>query len=157
MNRSIFLDTGPLGILTNPRRPAATVEMLRWAADHLRAGNRLLVPAIADFEVRRELMRMDRVSGIAALDTWNGLPHDRYVVLTDTALRLAAHLWAQARKEGTPTADPKALDGYVLIAAQALDFQRIHDLDPADVVVATVNVGHLSRFVAAEHWVGISP
>ena len=29
MSRTIFLDTGPLGILTNPKKPTDTVEALR--------------------------------------------------------------------------------------------------------------------------------
>jgi len=38
------------------------------------------------------------------------------------------------------------VDGDVILAAQATT------LGVADVVVATTNVGHLSRFVAAEIW-----
>jgi len=29
MSRTIFLDTGPLGILTNPKKPTETVDALR--------------------------------------------------------------------------------------------------------------------------------
>jgi predicted nucleic acid-binding protein len=157
MNRTIFLDTGPLGILTNPKRPADTVDALRWAASHLRAGNRLLVPSVADYEVRRELVRLGRTSGIASLDAWNALPSGRYVPLMDSALRLASNLWAQARNAGTPTADPKELDCDVLIAAQALDYQSVHGLTSAEIVMATVNVGHLSQFLPADLWQNITP
>ena len=55
----------------------------------------------------------------------------------------AAELWAQARNSGLPTADPKALDCDVILAAQALE---------KDGIVATENVGHLSRFVDARDW-----
>ena len=158
MSRAIFLDTGPLGVLTNPKKPAETVEALRWAAGHIRAGNRLLVPSIADFEVRRELVRLGRAAGVASLDAWNALPSDRYVPLTDSALRLAADLWAQARNAGTPTADPKELDCDVLIAAQALDYAAARGLAaPGGLVIATTNVGHLGRFLAADLWQDIRP
>ena len=157
MSRTIFLDTGPLGILTNPKKPTDTVDALRWAAGHLRAGNRFLVPSVADYEVRRELVRLGRAAGIASLDAWNALPSGRYVPLTDSALRLASNLWAQARNAGTPTADPKELDCDVLIAAQALDYQSVHGLTSGEIVMATVNVGHLAQFLPAVLWQNIKP
>jgi len=58
-------------------------------------------------------------------------------------MRQAAEFWAQARKAGRATADDKALDGDVILAAQA------HQVGA---VVATENVGHLSRFVDARNW-----
>jgi predicted nucleic acid-binding protein len=152
----IFLDTGPLGILTNPNRPTATLDGLQWAADHLRAGNRLMVPSIADYEVRRELTRLNRPNSLLALDTWNSLPSDRYVPLTDAALRRAASLWARARNVGTATADGKELDCDVLIAAQALEYQAQHQIADSDIVIATVNVGHLAQFCAAVLWTNIT-
>jgi len=61
----------------------------------------------------------------------------------------AAELWALARNRGTPTADPKELDGDVILAAQA---------EQVRAVVATDNVGHLSRFVQAKLLpAGLSP
>src|SRR5690242_15063352 len=47
---------------------------------------------------------------VAALDAWNSAVPGRYLSLTDSALRLAVKLWAQARNAGTFTADPKDLD-----------------------------------------------
>lgn len=78
MNLFIFLDTGPLGIITNPKRPPETVEMLLWAATQIRAGHRFFVPAIADYEVRRELVRLRRAAGIKTLNAWNQATPDRY-------------------------------------------------------------------------------
>ena len=154
---TIFLDTSPLGIISNPKKPPVTVDALRWVASHLRAGNRIMVPAIADFEVRRELVRLGKTKSVVSLNHWNALPSDRYVSLTDSALRRAADLWAQSRNAGTPTADPKELDCDVLIAAQALEYQAIHSLAPGQVVLATVNIGHLSQFLAADLWQNILP
>ena len=58
----------------------------------------------------------------------------------------AAELWADARRRGKPTADPKELDADVILAAQAIE---------AGAIVATENVGHLSRYVTARHWSAI--
>jgi len=151
VSRTVFLDTGPLGVLTNPKKPPETVAALGWAVTLMSAGHRLVVPAIADYEVRRELERAGKTAGLVALDAWNAARPDRYLPLTDTALRLASRLWARARNSGTPTGDPKELDCDVLIAAQALDT----GIARTDFVVATVNVGHLSLFVPADTWMNI--
>ena len=63
-------------------------------------------------------------------------------------MRLAAHLWAQARQGGLPTADRHALDADMILAAQILSAGH----QPTDFVVATGNVSHLSRFVPADLW-----
>jgi len=153
MSLTVFLDTGPLGILTNPKRPPETVRALTWAITMIQARHRFMVPAIADYEVRRELERAGKLAGLAALDAWNGATPERYLPLSDSALRLGARLWARARVTGVMTADPKELDADVLIAAQALDV----GLAPADFIVATVNVGHLALFVPADRWENITP
>lgn len=153
MSLTVFLDTGPLGLITNPNRPPNAAACLQWAVDMMTAGHRLLVPAIADYEVRRELERAGKTRGIAALDAWNTAYPDRYLPLSDSALRLGAKLWAQARNAGMATADPKELDGDVLIAAQALDT----GLAPSDFIIATVNVGHLALFAPADLWTNITP
>jgi predicted nucleic acid-binding protein len=117
------------------------------------AGHRPIVPVIAGYEVQRELERVGQRRGLAQLDAFNAARSDRYLALTDDALRLAAKLWAQARNAGMPTADPKELDCDVLIAAQALT----RGVPTSDLVIATTNVGHLARFVPADLWTNITP
>ena len=104
----------------------------------------VLIPEIADYEVRRELLRANKAGGLARLDALAGLLE--YLPLTRAVMRQAAVLWAQARQQGRPTADDKALDGDVILAAQAIT------LGATDVVIATTNVGHLSRFAPAALW-----
>jgi hypothetical protein len=60
-------------------------------------------------------------------------------------------LWAQARQQGQPTAGDKTIDGDMVLIAQA------KALEVPDVVIATTNVGHLSRFIAADLWQNILP
>ena len=151
MSLTVFLDTGPLGILTNPKRPLETVKALKCARNLMSEGHRFIVPAIADYEVRRELERADKTKGIAALDAWNAAYPGRYLPLSDQALRLGATLWARARRTGKATADPKELDGDVLIAAQAIST----GIPPTEFIVATGNVGHIGLFVPAALWTEI--
>ncbi|MEP0893129.1 hypothetical protein NDI36_01535 [Leptolyngbya boryana FACHB-1624] len=69
---------------------------------------------------------------------------------TETMLQ-AATFWAEIRRSGQPTADPKALDGDVILAAQAHLLQD----ETTQVIVATTNVAHLSRLVTALDWQAI--
>jgi predicted nucleic acid-binding protein len=149
----VFLDAGPLGLVTNPKKTPDTIAAAQWVIGMEAAGHRFLVPAIADYEVRRELVRAGKRRGIARLDAFNAAEPDRFLSVTDTALLLAADLWARARNAGTATADPKELDADVLIAAQALDM----GLPPTDFIIATVNVGHLALFAPADLWTNIMP
>jgi predicted nucleic acid-binding protein len=153
MNRVIVLDAGPLGLATQPRRTAETVAIRACLARVMTAEYRVVVPAIADFEVRRELERAGKHRSLARLDAFNAARSDRYLPLTDDALRFAATLWASARRQGRPTADSKELDCDVILAAQALTL----DIPPSELVVVTTNVGHLSLFVTASAWRDVVP
>jgi hypothetical protein len=66
-------------------------------------------------------------------------------------MRLAAQLWADVRRRGLSTADSKELDVDVILAAQVLDTRR----PLSDIIVATSNPAHISRFVPADLWANI--
>ena len=148
MSGVVVLDTGPLGLLTNPNNTPQPRACRAWLATLRAAGRRVIVPDIADYEVRRELIRIQSHSALANLDAF-GVQLD-YLPLTTDAMRRAAELWAQARHSGQPMAPDPALDGDVILVAQALTLNTA-------VVVATGNPGHLTRFVAAELWSNIIP
>ncbi len=153
MSLTVFLDAGPLGLITKPKKTPDAIIAAQWVIEMMFAGHRFIVPAIADYEVRRELERAGKTAGILALDAWNNSYPDRYLPLSDSALKLATKLWAHARNSGNPTADPKELDGDVLIAAQALDL----GLPTSEFVIATVNVAHIVLFAPAVLWTNIRP
>lgn len=115
----------------------------------LAAGSRVIVPEIADYEVRRELLRANKTAGLARLDELGR--RLEYLPITTAAMRQAAEFWAEARRQGHPTASDESIDGDVILAAQALS------LGDSDVVVATTNVDHISRFVRADQWDRIAP
>ena len=153
MGKVIVLDSGPLGLLTNSLRFPITAAINQWVFDATTAGHKVIVPAVADYEVRRELERARKTAGILRLDVFNAAEQGRYLPLTDDAIKLAAKLWAEARQQGYPTAAPHELDADVLIAAQALTMS----VAPTDLVVATVHMGHLGRYVTADTWTQIVP
>lgn len=145
-----MLDTGPLGSVTHPRAEKNR-EALAWLKRLNDEGVRVIVPEICDYELRRELLRRGATTGVRRLDALGR--EAGYAPITTEAIRLAAELWARARREGYPTAADPALDADVILAAQASLLSTGGD----DVVVATTNVAHISRFVAAEEWQEITP
>ena len=144
MSRTIVLDSGPLGLVTNPGGSKEAAACGQWLLNAAAGGATVMVPEIADYEVRRELLRARRTAGIARLDAL--IAQVEYLAITTSAMRQAATFWAEVRQQGRPTAADPALDGDVILAAQAATLGR------ADVIVATTNVRHLSRFVPAELW-----
>jgi hypothetical protein len=151
----VFLDSGPYGLVTNPKESPESRACKGWLRHLVRAGHQPLVPAIVDYEVRRELKLYRRSTGLHNLDVFKSTYG--CVDITPDALLQAAEFWAIARRSGLPTADRLALDADVILAAQAAT------LDPAmwgmpgsRVVIATDNVGHLARFVDARKWRDIS-
>jgi len=144
VNRIVLLDAGPLGLVTNPKHSPLSLACTQWLQSLVAGGNRVIVPEIADYEVRRELLRANKTKGIAHLDALAQLLE--YLPITTVAMRQAALFWAQARQQGQPTASDKTIDGDMILAAQAMT------LGVSDVVIATTNVGHLSRFAPAELW-----
>jgi len=144
----VLLDTGPLGLVTNPRRSPQSAACATWLQSLVTAGVRVVIPEIADYEVRRELLRARKTAGIERLDALAGLLE--YLPITTAAMRQAAAFWATARQQGQPTAGDKAIDGDVILAAQGMT------LGAVGFVIATTNVDHLSRFVVAKLWQAVT-
>lgn len=107
----------------------------------------MVIPDIAHYEVRRELIRIRAVGSLRrldnALDPSSGL--DRLVITTD-ALVKAAEFWADLRQRGVPTAAPDALDADAILAGQA----ALAGMPGDTVTIATTNLAHLSRFPAID-------
>ena len=153
MSKVIVLDSGPLGLLVHRSGVAPADDCRRWAKAHLLAGSRFIVPEIADYELRRELLRLGKKEAVAKLDAFAPRHTEAYLPITTDAMRLAAELWAQSRRTGTPTASPSAIDVDVILAAQVLSCGHAS----GECVVATSNLGHLTQFVPAQRWDLIAP
>ena len=138
MNRAVMLDSGPLGRIAHPR---PNPDVAEWFERILESGAVLIIPEIADYEVRRSFLLHDLKESVGRLDDLKEFLE--YMPLNTEAMLMAAQLWADARKKARPTADPRELDGDVILAAQA---------QQAGAIVATENVGHLSLFVEAKNW-----
>lgn len=137
----VLLDGGPLGLVSNPKAAEAGRECREWMRALIASGVWICLPEIIDYELRRELLRVNQAQGLARLDLLKSSIH--YLPITTPIMLRAAELWAEVRRRGLPTADSKALDCDVILAAQALEVNG---------TVATENVNHLSRLVSAMHW-----
>ncbi|MGH9842642.1 MAG: PIN domain-containing protein, partial [Blastocatellia bacterium] len=121
-----------------------------WVRMLLAQGDQVVVSEVADYEVRRELLRASKTAGIARLDILK--TNLTYASITTPVMLKAAELWAQARQMGRPTAHHQSLDADAIIAAQA----ALLIADGHEVIVATNNVSHLSLFVPAARWQDIT-
>lgn len=137
----VLLDAGPLGMISHPR-PSS--EIATWLARLVASGVEVLVPEIADYEVRRELLRAGRSKGVQRLDQLK--ISLGFLPITTDAMLKAAQFWADARRCGRPTAHDKTLDADAILAGQVAVLQG------KSVTVATTNVRHLNRFVRAQPW-----
>jgi len=148
----VFLDTGPLGAITNPSPKSQQVSQIKaWAQQMEAANHRLIVPAVADYEQRREHLLRGATASITELDNFINRVPGRYLPVTDSALKRAAQLWADMRKIGLPTADLLELDCDIVLASQVLDL----GLAAGSFIVATGNIRHVQRLIACATWQNI--
>jgi len=150
MSKLILLDSGPLGIISNPSKSDIVLACREWAISQHEQGNVLIVPEIADYEVRRELLRAEKQSGLERLDLVKRT--FAYLPITTAVMLRAAEFWARARKAGRPAADNAALDADVIIAAQA----SILIDEGSEAIIASSNPRHLSMFVPTAEWQRLS-
>lgn len=158
MARIIAFDAGPTGLACGrPDKPevAAILDWMRRAAGKGRT--MIVLPEVVDYEVRRNLLSIEHGGGsVRRLDELvrpGGLLI--YLPINTAAMRRAARLWSEARRGGYSTAGEKAIDGDVILAAQALEYIGEGDR----LIVATGNETDLSRYVGgrAKPWGAITP
>jgi len=147
----ILLDSYPLSLASSPARIPDAAALTDWTKKCLASGHEIYIPEVIDYELRRELLRAGKINSVRRLDGLRTLL--RFLPITSPTMLLAATLWAQSRQNRLATGDPKKLDVDVILAAQALTL----GIPNSDFVVATSNVGHISRFVPAALWTDITP
>ena len=133
----LLLDTGVLGWICHPRKHEDVRAWFRAAA----ATHEIFLSEVADYELRRELLRIGAPRSLRRLDELDR--ELRYLPVTTATWRAAAQLWAFLRRQGIVTAAAEALDGDILIAAEAI---------AEGATVVTTNPRHFQRIVAAVEW-----
>jgi predicted nucleic acid-binding protein len=141
----VLLDAGPLGMITNPKSAPESEECKDWVAAAVGKGIEVIIPEIADYEVRRELLRADKFRGLERLDALKRILE--YAPITTPVMLKAAEFWAAARKMGRQSASDASLDADMILAAQAAVLGR-----DAETVIATTKVRHLAVYSVARLW-----
>ena len=149
MKRIVLLDTGVLGMVIHPKASPIIEKCNCWLESLILKDTQIAIPEIADYEVRRELLRAKKIKSIKRLDAFN--LSALYIPITTETMLKASEFWAAARMKGKPTADEKALDGDVILAAQAF---LLTEKD-RKIIIATTNVKHLALFADAREWTSI--
>jgi predicted nucleic acid-binding protein len=148
----VFLDSSVLGKLCNPNSSPETIAVNDWMYSLLAKGVVVATSHICDYEIRRSLI-LNSIKSISSegIDNLDELSEIiSFLSVSETVLKKAAQIWAEARNQGIPTADEKSLDADVIICAQ---WQLLTEEYPGRyVVIATTNVKHLSRFTQAKKW-----
>lgn len=148
--RLVALDTGPLGLLTHPHDSEASRKCQERLAELNDQGVLLYLPEIADYELRREYLRVQNQKSLNKLQTLGEVLE--YLPISSMSLRVAAQLWAQLRQTGRPTAHPKALDGDCILMAQMMTETKRLGLNRDQWIIATTDVGDLPNHVPAAKW-----
>jgi predicted nucleic acid-binding protein len=107
----ILLDTGPLGLVTNPKGGDEAERCKAWLRDIIATGADVIVPAIADYEPRRELVRGNKDEGLDRLDDL--IDALGYLPVDHSDLFDAAWLWAEVRENTDP---PRPIPPWTAIA-----------------------------------------
>lgn len=146
MSTIILLDAGPLAFVTYPAASRDHQECSAWLEAKLLAGADVRIPEIADYEVRRGMLRVRQHTGVQKLDALKAAI--TYVPINTECMLKAAEFWAHVRNIGFSTADDKALDCDVSLAAQS----AILGSQGHNVIIATTNVKHFRPLVPVDEW-----
>jgi hypothetical protein len=133
-------------MITNPRSSSENEACKNWLAGLVYRGVEVVIPEIADYEVRRELLRAGKDRGLVRLDALKAMLG--YAPITTAVMLRAAEFWATARRMGRQSADDASLDADMILAAQAGALVR----DGDETVIATTNIRHLVLFSSARIW-----
>ena len=148
----VLIDSSVLGILANPNKLGEAKECEEWLYKLLSKGVYVITSDLCDYEVRRGLVlaakKNPNINRLEELDELQDIIS--FLPVNSAVFREAAILWAEARSRGLPTADEKSLDADMILCAQWKSLAK--EFSGRYIVIATINVKHLSRFSEANLW-----
>jgi hypothetical protein len=159
----IFLDSNILGLIDSGSNYEETLNCTEWFYRSYARGCSFTTSYFCLYEVRRGLLveqmsgkRAQGLLGLAKLevDGFLDFTEKEHNIDIKITLEKAATLWAEASANGRSSRSEKDIDVDIIIAAQ---YQILVDQNPGQqVIVATKNLKHLSRFCNAANWQDIN-
>ena len=148
----VFIDSGVLGLLTNPNKIGKPMQCENWLYSLLAKGVYVVSSDICDYEVRRSLLleaqRKPDLISVQNLDNLRDIID--FLKLDSAVMFKAAEVWMSARLQGKQTADNYSIDVDMIIVAHC---QMLKESFPNRyLAIATTNVKHLSQFTEALNW-----
>ena len=137
----------------SPRVHAALATSLTGTESLTETDFVVVVPEVADYEVRRELILARLELSLARLASVRAAA--RFEPITSEIMLAAARIWADARAMGRPMAARERLDGDAILLATARSLAASQPRSLAGegtVMIATTNVRHLAHFANARLW-----
>jgi predicted nucleic acid-binding protein len=148
----VFLDSSIVYSLINTSNVKEVIDCQEWFYTLLSKGVLFISSAICEYEVKRELIRRNKIeelNNLNELKKWL-----EFLPIDETVLDVAAINWAKARNTGIPTADNKSLDADMIICST---YQLLQEQWRGRyIVIATKNIKHLSHFSNAQIWQDIN-
>jgi len=142
--RIFIFDSDPAGLACHEPGNPDGKDLRSWMDKEWADGAILVIPAIIDYEVRRELIRKKLWDAVKRLDTLYDSKFVNYAPISQAAMNRAAGIWADARRRGNPTDHHHGLDGDVILSAQAMEYCS----DTADDwQIITENIDDIARYV----------
>jgi hypothetical protein len=92
MTQIVLLDSTPVGLITSPKATPLAVECQQWLESLLDRDYHVILPEIIDYEIRRELLRVNKIKSIRRLDDLKSALI--YLPITTEVMLKAAQMWA---------------------------------------------------------------
>jgi predicted nucleic acid-binding protein len=148
----IILDSGVIHTICNPSEDKKVTSCQKWFEHLMTRGCQFVISEICDYEVRRELIRRNKIKNQKKLDELRAIV--TVLPLTQEVLLKAAKIWAITRQDNSPTSDDRNIDVDMIISAQYLMLEE--EFPGQSIIVATTNTKHLKLFTNAEEWENIT-
>jgi len=150
----IVLDSNILGFLTNQNSQSDMIRQCQeWLYKVLSRGHLVYSSDICDYELRRELLRINSQESIQELDRLRAEGLITFLTVDIHDLRMAADLWSNSRKAGKPNKDQKNIDVDCILSAQCRNLKK--QFPGHRVVLATMNLKDFEEMIDCASWADI--